>query len=79
MKNRDIILGFLIALLATFLFVGIMETIKEQSKCKYIIIQNDNLYKTQKIDSVSKGVIYFKDLNEDNISITGNYVVKKVK
>lgn len=79
MKNRDIILGFLIALLATFLFVGIMETIKEQSKCKYIIIQNDNLYKTQKIDSVSKGVIYFKDLNEDNISITGNYVVRKVK
>lgn len=79
MRSKNIILGFLIALLVTFLFVGTMETIKEQSKCKYVITQNDNLYKTQKIDSVSKGVIYFKDLNEDNISITGNYVVRKVK
>ena len=79
MKNRDIILGFLIALLGTVLFVGIMEVIKKDSKCKYIIIQNDHFYKTQKIDSVSKEVIYFKDLNGNGISIIGNYVVKEVK
>lgn len=79
MRNRDIILGLLIALLGTFLFVGLMEAVKKHSKCKYVITQNEHSYKTQKIDSVSKGVIYFKDLNENNVSITGNYVVKEVK
>jgi len=79
MGNRNIILGFLIALLGSVLFVGMMEAIKKDSKCKYIIIQNDNYYKTQKIDSMSKEVIYFKDLNGNGISIIGNYVVREVK
>lgn len=77
-KYRKI--SFIIAVICLVLSVGyaFYDLHQRNLKYKFFIIHRDRVYKTEKIDSTSNGTIYFKDRDVENVSITGEYVIREV-
>jgi hypothetical protein len=77
MKNLNP-LPFLICVCIVTVFWVVIEVIEVNMKFHYIIKQDGELYKTEKIDSISNGTVYFKNLNGEIISVTGNFTIKEI-
>lgn len=77
-KYRKITVIFAVICLILTLGYGFYDLHQRNLKYKFFIIHRDRVYKTEKIDSISNGTIYFKDRDRENVSITGEYVIREV-
>lgn len=64
--------------LISLLGYGGYDAYQRNLKFKYFIVHQESVYKTEKIDSVSNGTVYFKDQDGNNTIIRGEYVIKEV-
>ena len=77
-KYRKI--SFIIVVISLVLLIGYAfhDLHQRNLKYKFFIIHRDRTYKTEKIDSISNGTIYFKDRQTERVSITGEYIIREV-
>lgn len=76
MRNLNPI-GFIVAVIGTLIFFVGMELYKSNQKYKCVVTQNNVSYRTEKIDSISKGAVYFKDHNDVNVIVNGTYTIRQ--
>ena len=78
MKYNKILI--VVAVISLVLLIGYAfhDLYQRNLKYKFFITHRDRVYKTEKIDSISNGTIYFKDRDKENVSITGEYVIREV-
>lgn len=71
---------FIVAVICLIVSIGygFYDLYQRNLRYKFFITHRDRIYKTEKIDSISNGTIYFKDRDKVNVSITGEYVIREV-
>jgi len=70
--------GFILVMLSFLIVIVSMAIVKQDKKIKkfdFLIIQGDNKYRTDKIDTLNNG-IKFVDYKGKNIYIKGNYIIE---